>query len=74
MFSPVKMFIDGYTKKIKIVNKFYVRTSYCKPRIVNLFLSAYTRRDLRMECKRPYARICVDSFGHFGCVRTAYGV
>ena len=38
MFSPVKMFIDGYTKKIKIVNKFYVRTSYCKPRIVNLFL------------------------------------
>ena len=38
MFSPVKVFIDGYTKKIKIVNKFYDRTSYFKPRIVNLFL------------------------------------
>ena len=33
-----KVFIDGYTKTIKIVNTFYVRTSCFKPRIVNLFL------------------------------------
>ena len=32
------MFIDGYTKEIKIVNKFNVRTSYFKPKIENLFL------------------------------------
>ena len=38
MFSPVKGLIDGYTKRIKIVNKLYVRTSYFEPRIVNLFL------------------------------------
>ena len=38
MFSPVKVFIDGYTKKIKIVNKFNVRTSYFKPKIENSFL------------------------------------
>ena len=38
MFSPIKVFIDGYTKKIKIVNKFYVRTSSFEPRIVDLFL------------------------------------
>ena len=38
MFSSVKVFIAGYTKKIKIVNKVYVRISYFKPRIVNLFL------------------------------------
>ena len=38
MFSPVKVFIDGYTKEIKIVNKLNVRTSYFKPKIENLFL------------------------------------
>ena len=38
MFSPVKVFIDGYTKTIKIVNKFNVRTSYFKPKIENSFL------------------------------------
>ena len=38
MFSPVKVFIDGYTNKIKIVNTFKDRTIYYKPNIVNLFL------------------------------------
>ena len=38
MFRPVKVFIDGYTKEIKIVNKFNVKTSYFKLKIANLFL------------------------------------
>ena len=38
MFSPVKVFIGGYTKEIKIVNKFNFRTSYFKTKIENLFL------------------------------------
>ena len=39
-------------------------------------MSAFTRGDLRVEYKRHYARICVDSFAQFGMRRptTAYGV
>ena len=32
------------------------------------------RAEIYAWSKRPYARIFVDSFAHFGCVRTAYGV
>ena len=37
------------------------------------YVCVHTRRDLRVEYKRHYARICVNSFAQLGLRSTAYG-